>query len=785
MEAGRKSEPHERDILALFPTPLYTSTGLYFEEDLREMGLGEVLREFSLSLQEKIRRHAVTLAGTQPELGLRFLMKAGEIAALLDEKELDQWVLSLLDIYDAGGLNPALQYIEGLKDNPEFRLVVRNATTFEEVAGILQHYLHGLGKRGLRLEKGETVHTDTEVLYVPARIDAFQDRDRHFLLYKIMITYLFYQVHLRSYRLPWSSITSLVRTLRNRYGLREEETYLSDLSRFFSLFPDPVLARDIYMLVDTARIESRVRRDLPGLYRKMRDIKKALLARRPPPPGEGLKSGAVEETVRWWLDFSPGRGARTAKSPGTETLPGLFQGVLSRVFADDSDLESPAAATAEIYRAFGKLPGPYAGMVPVFYAGELRPEEAEKTRRRRRESVRAEFREELSKLVAELPECETVKIEVAEKEAACAGEQPSLPRELPDHLLIDGRAVPVPEAMKKLIEEIYEDLGTFPNAYLAVANEMSGHHFRPLCRMPAGTGYFLSPDAEDVHVLDEWDFRRKGFRRNWVLMREMEIEEEDAVFLEETLARYSGMIRRIRQQFERIRLEQKILKRQKEGDGIDLDAVVEAFADLHAGHQPSERVFTRLRRDTRNVASVFLLDLSGSTTGWINEMERATLLILSEALRVLGDKSAIYGFSGQTRKRCELYRIKEFTEQYNTAIQRRIGGLQAREWTRMGPPIRHVSRLLQDEEARTKLLITLSDGKPDDYDAYKGEYAVEDTRHALIEARNRGIHSFCITIDKAEHSYLQHMYGRGNYIFINDLSLLPVKVPEIYRKLTT
>jgi nitric oxide reductase NorD protein len=785
MKAGRKSEPHERDILDLFPTPFYTSTGLYFEEDLQEMGLGDVLEEFPPSLKEKIWRHAVTLARTQSELGLRFLMKSREAAGLRDEKELDQWMLSLLDVYDVGGLNPALQYIAGLKDNSEFRLVVLNAVAFEEVAGVLRHYLRGLGKRGLRLEKGETVHTDTESLYLPARIDAFQDRRRHFLLYKITTTYLFYQVHLGSYRLPWSGITSLVRTLRGRYGIPEEKAFLSDLSRFFSIFPDPVLARDIYTLVDTARIESRVRKDLPGLYRKMGEIKKALLARRPPAPGEDLKSGAVEETARWWLDHSPGRAVRTANSQGPEALSGLFQAVLSRVFAGDSGLESPAAATAEIYTAFEKFPGPYAGMVPIFYAGELRPEEAEKTRRRRRESTRAEFREELSKLVSELPECETVKIGVPEKEAALAGEQPPPVQELPDHLLIDGRAVPVPEAMKKLIEEIYEDLGTIPGSYLAVADEMSGHHFRSLCRMPAGTGYFLSPGAEDVHVLDEWDFRRKGYRRNWVLMREMEILEEDAAFLEATLARYSGMIRRIRRQFERIRLEQKVLKRQKEGDGIDLDAVVEAFADLHAGHQPSERVFTHLRRDTRNVASVFLVDLSGSTKGWINEMERATLLILSEALSVLGDKSAIYGFSGQTRKRCELYRIKDFTERYDTAIQRRIGGLQAREWTRMGPPIRHVSRLLQDEEARTKLLITLSDGKPDDYDAYKGEYAVEDTRQALVEARARGIHSFCITIDKAEHSYLQHMYGRGNYIFINDLSLLPVKVPEIYRKLTT
>jgi nitric oxide reductase NorD protein len=785
MTAMRGSGEQEREILDLFPTPFYTRTGLYFEEDLREMGLGCMLDELVPLLKDRVWRHAVTLARTQPELGLRFLMRSREIAGLLDENELDQWIHSLLDTYDAEGLNPALEYIAGLGNSSGSHLAGRHTTAFEEVSGILQHYLHGLGGRELRLEKGKTVHTDTVVIYLPEQMNTFQDRRRHFLLYKITTTYLFLQVHLGSYRLPWAHMWSLFRTIRDRYHTLEEKAFLSDLSRFFSLFPDPLLARDIYTLLDNARIESRVQRDLPGLYREMGDVKKALLQQRSFDRGESVKSAFMEEAARWLLDFSPGETVQPSDLPESRELPGLFQSVLSKMFDSDPGPANLAWTTARIYTAFEEYPGSYEGMIPIPYAGELHPEEAERTRRRRRESIRGEFREELAKLVSELPECETVKIEVPEKEKAPPGERSSLSQELPDHLMIDGRTVPVPEAMKKLIEEIYEDLGTIPTSYLAVADEMSGHHFRPLCKIPEGTGYFLSPDAEDVHVLDEWDYRRQGYRRNWVLLREMEVSEENAAFLEETRTRYSGMIQQIRRQFERIRLEQKILKRQKEGDDIDLDAVVEAFADLHAGHEPSGRVFTRLRRNNRSVASVFLVDLSGSTSGWINEMERAALLIFCEALKVLDDKCAVYGFSGQTRKRCELYRIKGFDECYDERIQKRIGGLQAREWTRMGPPIRYVSGLLQGIEARTKLLITLSDGKPDDYDAYKGDYAVEDTRHSLIEARNLGIHPFCITIDKAEHRYVRHMYGRSNYIFINDLSLLPLKVPGIYRKLTT
>ena len=269
------------------------------------------------------------------------------------------------------------------------------------------------------------------------------------------------------------------------------------------------------------------------------------------------------------------------------------------------------------------------------------------------------------------------------------------------------------------------------------------------------------------------------------MLRESDATGGDPAFSQEVSHRYGGMIQGIKRQFERIRLEQTLLRRQKEGDRVDLDAAVEAFADGRAGLSPSERVFMSLTRDKRDIAAAFLIDLSGSTKGWINEMERTSLLILSEALQVLKDQFAIYGFSGRTRKRCELFRIKGFDEPYGDSIKARIAGLQALDYTRLGPPIRHLTKIMNLVEHRTRLLITLSDGKPDDYDGYKGEYGIEDTRQALIEAKRSGIHPFCITIDKAEHSYLSHMYGAVNYVFIDNIEELPVKIPQIYRKLTT
>jgi len=199
----------------------------------------------------------------------------------------------------------------------------------------------------------------------------------------------------------------------------------------------------------------------------------------------------------------------------------------------------------------------------------------------------------------------------------------------------------------------------------------------------------------------------------------------------------------------------------------------------------TSRIYRKAHRVERNIALVLMVDMSGSTKGWINIAQREALILLAEALQSLDDRYAIYGFSGNTRKRCEIYRIKTFEEAYDHEVRAGIAGIEPQDYTRMGATIRHLTYLLDGINARTKLLITLSDGKPDDYDSYHGEYGIEDTRMALFEARQRGIHPFCITIDEQARDYLPHMYGDSSYAFIDDIAKLPFRISEIYRSLTS
>jgi nitric oxide reductase NorD protein len=352
-------------------------------------------------------------------------------------------------------------------------------------------------------------------------------------------------------------------------------------------------------------------------------------------------------------------------------------------------------------------------------------------------------------------------------------------------LTLDGAAVAVPEPLNHLLDSILHDLGDIPAGYLQAADSAPESTQAEDGAMDGQAPASDVRPGADTHFYDEWDHQRRHYRKNWCTLRELDVAPGDERFVATTLDKYRPQVLQLRRSFEALRGEDRMLRRQPVGDDIDFDAVVAGNADLRSGLELTDRLLMRRQKAERNLAALFMVDMSGSTKGWINEAERESLVMLCEALEVLGDRYAIYGFSGLTRKRCEVFRIKRFDEAYDAAVRRRIAGITPRDYTRMGAAIRHLTTLLGGVEARTRLLVTLSDGKPDDYsDHYRGEYGIEDTRQALIEAHRAGIRPFCITIDSEARDYLPHLYGPVNWTLVDNVERLPLKVAEIYRRLT-
>ncbi len=414
------------------------------------------------------------------------------------------------------------------------------------------------------------------------------------------------------------------------------------------------------------------------------------------------------------------------------------------------------------------------------YQGVWRLEAVNKAARARSEKERGMFQYLLWKMAEEL------ELDLQEEEGERLSWRSVKERESGDpievELLLDEQPVAPPEVMSEVLSSIIQDFGELPSEYLHPAGDAS---FDP-DRLQRGAQDVWSGTyhEEGAFLYDEWDGPRLNYRKGWAVLREMEAKPGDAEFVPQTLNKYRRLVGQLRKSFEALRSADLLLKRQESGDNLDVDAVVDAMADHLQGQEMSERLYQQNHRHERSIAVMFMVDMSGSTQGWINQAEREALVLLCEALETLNDRYAIYGFSGWTRKRCEVFPIKTFEQTYDENVQRRIAGIEAQDYTRMGVAIRHLSQLLNGAEARTRLLITLSDGKPDDSDGYTGQYAIEDTRMALLEARRNGIHPFCITIDKEGQEYLPHMYGPAGYTVVDVVDKLPLKVADIYRKLT-
>ncbi|MEJ2382456.1 MAG: hypothetical protein P8076_15020 [Gammaproteobacteria bacterium] len=515
-------------------------------------------------------------------------------------------------------------------------------------------------------------------------------------------------------------------------------TYRVDLERRLDAFPDPAHAGRQFQVLERVRLDACIERELPGLWRQMTRLCEAL---------------------------------------GEACIPPGWEAAAEALHAPAATVET---TLEQLPRVYGRPPAD-----AVCYQWQLDLARVRQVRAARAEREKRQF--------------QVMLVRMAEEARARADAPPPAPPDVgllrePDEtqpdpaalqFTVDGRPTPPPVEARGLISSIIQDFGDIPPEYLVAAGDGG---YKPDPREPRDPSQDVwkgTYHEEGAFLYNEWDYRRQHYRKNWCVLRESDVPARDPEFVQRALRRYSGLVKNVRRTFEVLRGEEKLLKRQTYGDDVDIDAIVEAYGDVRSGMEMTDRLLTRKQKLERNIAVMFMVDMSGSTKGWINDAEREALVLLCEALESLGDRYAIYGFSGMTRKRCELYRVKRFDEPYGDEVMRRISGIGPQDYTRMGVTIRHLSRLLNQVEARTRLLITLSDGKPDDFDGYRGEYGIEDTRMALIEAKRDGIHPFCITIDTEARDYLPHMYGAVNYTVIDEVRKLPLRVSDIYRKLTT
>jgi hypothetical protein len=575
------------------------------------------------------------------------------------------------------------------------------------------------------------VCSDGEAIYVPDEIGRFGRKEDNIALY-----------------------TTLVRL---EASFHEFGTVDFDLSRFIDRFPDRALAGDLFTVFEMGRIRCCLQRRYPGLVHRVFPLLRAAaldqLGHRPPPgfcEGLLLRVALAVPQTDW---MHPDATLDAALCTAVEA------------FEKKIGAESPVEASAELtvlwFEAAAALCLRDGGDAYPRSHGALSPPFGWRPWPNPAMDGAAAYEAAASRLEALFAAAghSARKSDIRRRLAANAGSlTPQDIREL------CGSRDPSGIRPEELLQET--EPGTAAPSEPPLENE-------PALRYP------------------EWDERLGDYLQEHVHLREKKSAVEAGDFYRRVLQAHPHLVNRSRRVFERMRPEGlKRLRRWREGDEFDYREVIDAWVDRLTGEVPSDRLFVKRVRDRREVAVLLLVDVSRSTANRVAgsdasvlDVEKEAIVILCEALSVLGDDFAVAGFSGSGRWGVDYFRIKEFGEPLSEAVRRRIGALRPQRNTRMGAAIRHAAGQLAAAPARVRLLIILSDGFPNDT-GYKGAYALGDTRQALLELNARHIRFHALTVNLPADPKLDELYGKARHHVISDVRELPDKLLRTYGALT-
>jgi hypothetical protein len=606
-----------------------------------------------------------------------------------------------------------------------------------------------------RIDDGHTIH-------LPSLVNEFGDEDLDFRLYKVLAAHAAGQIEFGTYerggmlRAAHAAIVAKFskenvdaldafaiadQMLHVGHERAQESTAENDDISYrdvLKLFPLPQLARRVFGTLENGRIDRRLRRTYRGLNRDL-DLIRQHLSRSRPRVIE-LPAALVPFEILFQVTMLGGAldDARNFYSQIVSELETIVSDYLLR---EQTTVADTLMATARVYDLFRSA-------IPVD------------------DSVQQ----------VEAPEDQTESDDESATDRLKQRQGQTMPQRRDARELFNAWNDPSPEGDP---------------------DELTGAE----AWSEAETPEQVLSEGEVAYNYDEWDRELTDHRVGWCRVVEKKVKHGDSSFVDQTKERHKGVISSIRHQFQLMKPENLMrVANELDGEEFDLNAVIDYVIDRRADGQQSERIYTKRLRRRRDVAVSFLLDQSSSTARTIGrhplqpytrpgrriiEIEKEGLVLMSEALEAVGDVYSINGFTSEGRRNVKFYVVKDFDEKYGDEVKRRIGGINYQNNTRLGAAIRHATAKLAKQDARTRLLIVLSDGRPYDHDYGDARYAREDTREALRQAKNEGITPFCITIDRESEAELRDLYGEVGYTIIDDVLSLPERLPGIYRRLTT
>ena len=317
-----------------------------------------------------------------------------------------------------------------------------------------------------------------------------------------------------------------------------------------------------------------------------------------------------------------------------------------------------------------------------------------------------------------------------------------------------------------------------------VANSIYQADFRDLANIAESE----TSEESDVCVsYKEWDFSKKRYKPDYCKVFLKKNQGDDLSYAQKCIAEHSENLNALRRKFAQIHQTRRTVRKLQDGESIDIDTLVDWYAELKAGRTPSDNIYLSKRKREPDLAILFLLDLSLSTDSYADgnrvlDVEKEAVILFGEVLSEYNVDFAVSGFYSKTRNNCVYHSLKGFGESWTKGKQN-IGAIEPQGYTRIGPALRHSKSLIEKHEARQKWVILLSDGKPNDYDKYEGKYGVADVKQALREMHERHISTYAIAIESIARYYLPQMFGQNHYNILSHTDMLIPSLALLYRRI--
>jgi hypothetical protein len=828
---------------------------------LREMA--NTLGSMPVAYWDRIFDYCGEVVQVNGDAVMCLLRSLPRVSERVEWERVESWVdrgVALLRENKEGGLS----YLRMESSSSEkFLEALSSAQELEHVRQVLQLYCRALAGQQVDISSSEELAdkgigwveesqatTDGAKVYLPPQVDRYQDKVQNFGWFKIVATHQAGHLEFNSFGLTFDRPSRLFKNLRweaedSGSGLLPQPendeskagapaALLTDMGRFFNLFRERQLALDVFTAVEDCRLDYRIKSEYVGLATAYAQAQKEALTERPPVEGLPLRQALIELLIQLSLD-QKGK-LLIPKSYAREAT--LLIKIVSRLRDAKATIEDSAEAALRVYAVLSKLPN------EILDSSEWQEQDLDSSS----DYSEDEFDDVMSDLSKRQPqmqpsEGDEVQYESPKEVEFRGGFKPEMVQ-----ILKQLRMLRPDEITKEQLEELLKNSVELDlkQENIQLSNEMQSlienlmkETGKKLEKKDEGDGSGQIGHAEEqggaleeadetTAVYDEWDFRVGDYKPRWCLVHEKPAEEGDTRFFDGVLAEYAALMAEIKRQFEMVMPERmKKVRRIEDGEDLELDAVIEAEMDRRMGITPSDKIYWRRNKVERDVAVVFLVDMSASTAEAVEDagsverdrdhlsgaplipaaasqkprgngirrnykriidLEKESTVLLIQALETIGDTYGIYGFSGYGRENVEFYVIKDVGEGYSDKVKKRLDKMSPLHATRMGPAIRHAISKLENQDAKTKFLFLISDGRPQDRgysrEGVERDYAVNDTHMALQEARQKGITPFCLTVDKNGHDYLKAMCGDMGYEVLADIRMLPRRLPLLYKTLT-